>query len=91
MTHMYPPPHNQRLLPQTEKMPVENFSEFEKQYVYMKPAKLPSLKLNRDHTHFILVDDDSLGKFGGESACRSGFERYESLVGLFCPCTRPLY
>ena len=63
-----------RLLPHTEKMPVENFSEYEKQYVYMKPAKLGSLKLNRDHTHFIRVDDDSLGKFGGESACRSGFE-----------------
>jgi hypothetical protein len=63
-----------RLLPHTEKMVVENFSEYEKQYVYMKPAKLTSLRLNRDHSHFILVDDESVGKFGGESACRSGFE-----------------
>jgi hypothetical protein len=63
-----------RLLPHTEKMVVENFSEYEKQYVYMKPAKQTSLRLNRDHSHFILVDDGSVGKFGGESACRSGFE-----------------
>jgi hypothetical protein len=56
-----------RLLPHTSKIAIENFGEYEKQYTYMKPAKLPSLRLNRDHTHFILVDDGTVGKFGGES------------------------
>ena len=63
-----------RLLPHSEKMPIENFGEYEKAFDYMKPAKLASHRLNRDHSHFILVDDGSVGNLGIETCTRSAFE-----------------
>ena len=63
-----------RLLPHSEKTPIDNFGEHEKAFNYMKPAKLASHRLNRDHSHFILVDDGSVGNLGTETCTRSAFE-----------------
>jgi len=77
-----------RVMPHLESAPFDSFSEHEKQYNYMKPSKTSSYKLNRDHTHFILVDDESVGAFGSETMTRTGFEMalhnydYESLEAV---------
>lgn len=63
-----------RVLPHLEAAPTDNFAEHEKQFCYMKPTKINSTKLNHDHTHFILVDDDSIGQWGAETIPRTAFE-----------------
>jgi hypothetical protein len=65
---------DRRLLPMTDKSVVENFGEAEKQFRFYKAPNLKSAPLNRDHTHFLLIDDNTEGVFGGETAVRMAFE-----------------
>ena len=48
---------DRRLLPMTEKNTVENFEAHEKQFCALKPPKIQSAPLNRQHTHFVFIDD----------------------------------
>jgi hypothetical protein len=48
---------DRRLLPMTEKNTVENFEAHEKQFCAVKPPKLQSAPLNRQHTHFVFIDN----------------------------------
>jgi hypothetical protein len=48
---------DRRLLPMTEKNTVENFEAHEKQFCSLKPPKIQSAPLNRQHTHFVFIDD----------------------------------
>ena len=48
-------------------------------------TQVRSAALNREHSHFFLIDDGSEGRFGGETASRMAFEmavQYQSNVGL---------
>ena len=74
-----------RLAPMAEKSIVENFGDYEKQFRVRKPPMVRSAALNREHSHFFLIDDGSEGRFGGETASRMAFEmavQYQSSVGL---------
>lgn len=44
----------------------------------MSEIKGRDVPLDHNHTHFILVDDGTEGKFGGEIEFRTLFERYVS-------------
>jgi hypothetical protein len=52
----------------------ENFGDHEKQFRFRKERETISAGLDRNHTHFILVDDETEGIFGGETECRMAFE-----------------
>ena len=65
---------DRRVLPMTEMHVHENFGDHEKQFRFRKERDIKSASLDRNHTHFILVDDETEGMFGGETACRMAFE-----------------
>ncbi len=46
----------------------------------MPTAGQKGVPLNPDHTHFLFVDDGSVGKFGVEITWRTEFEKYVSLT-----------
>ena len=65
---------DRRVLPMTKMFVRDNFAEYEKQFRFMTTPKTISAPLNREHTHFVLIDDGSEGIFGGETATRMAFE-----------------
>ena len=65
---------DRRVLPMTKMFVRDNFAEYEKQFRFMTTPKTISAPLNREHTHFVLIDDGSEGLFGGETATRMAFE-----------------
>eukprot|EP00960_Hanusia_phi_P072534 767809-Hanusia_phi.AAC.1 len=85
-------PADCRVLAHVEKMPVNNFGEHEKKFAALRPRALSSARLNRDHSHFLLYDDDSVGEFGGETKLRMAVEAciQQSDRNAFCKLGKEL-
>jgi transient receptor potential cation channel subfamily M member 2 len=58
----------------TDMHAVENFGEYEKQFFSAKPIDMKSVRLSREHSHFILVDDGTTGILRGEATLRARLE-----------------
>lgn len=52
----------------------------EKTYNLLEHTNTHNILLNPRHSHFLLVDNGSLGKFGGESIFRRRLEKYISML-----------
>jgi len=63
-----------QLLTHRHKMVIENFGEHEKSFASMKPHGQKSVRLSRQHSHFILVDDGTMGVLRGEANFRAKLE-----------------
>ena len=57
-----------------DRMIVEGFTEHEKTFARVKPHGQKSVRLSREHSHFILLDDGTKGELRGEAAIRARFE-----------------
>ncbi|KAJ1486491.1 hypothetical protein T484DRAFT_1789558, partial [Baffinella frigidus] len=58
----------------TDRIVLENFGDQEKIFQKVKPHGVTSVRLSRDHSHFIFVDDGTNGELHGEAAIRARLE-----------------